>query len=255
MSLQKTDWPVKFSIIHLINQTNCNKCYNTGVIKISDAVREIVLTSEVAVGALAGGYLNLSAYAKQIHPEVERRTRKPVRLGSIVVALSRMTELAKSRVPTLPDLAFQNVSVKSGLVEIAFDKTRENKERLKHLYQNKDFIHADFFTVTHSIGEISIVVPVELKRAVLSIYKNQRPKLFLDNLCSLTVRLSDSCIETPNVFYSCLRHFALKRINIVEMVSTFTELTLILDNRDLNESFITIRALLQGRRGTSTPQR
>lgn len=222
------------------------------MIKITDVVREIVYSSEVSLAALAGGYLNLSAYAKTIRRETERIARKPVRVGSIVVALSRLARVLKKEPALVPDVFLENLSAKSGLIELAFDKTKENQEKLQLLYRNKNFAAADFYTLTHSVGEISIVVPEHLHEVVLNIFKGKEPKFFLDNLASLTIRFSDEYINTPNVIYSFLRHLVPKRINIVEIVSTYTELTFIVDQGDLNLAFITLNQLLQRqRRGAS----
>lgn len=218
------------------------------MIKISDVVRDLTQSSEIALTALSEGYLNLSAYAKLIQPEVERRTRKPVSMGSIVVALSRFAGSLKREEPLLPDVVLESLSVKSGLVEITFDKTKENRDRLQDLIQDKNFVAADFFTLTHGVGELSIVVPDALRDSVLAIYKRERPKLILGNLASLTVRFDEKYLEIPNTIYALLRHLALKRIDVVEIVSTFTELTFLLKQEDLNESFVTINKLFQHQR-------
>jgi hypothetical protein len=217
------------------------------MIKIADLVSDQLMSSEIALSALSSGYLNLSAYAVSIQPQIERLARKPVRAGTIVVALSR---LAKSltdskRPPLLPEARIENISVKTGLVEIAFDKSKVNRDKLQRLYQDSDFISADFFAVTHGVGELSIVIPEELKKAVLKLYGNQKPKLVLENLASLTLRYDEKNIYTPNITFAVLRPLALKRINIVEIVSTFTELTFILDQDDLQEAFLTLNPVFQ----------
>ena len=217
------------------------------MIKVSDVVREITLSSEIALSALSDGYLNLSAYAKLIKPEVERRARKPVSVGSIVVALSRLAGSLKAQEPLLPEVQLENLSVKSGLVEITFDKTRENRDRIEQLFQDKSFAAADFFTLTHGIGELSIVVPEGLKNSVLALYKDQKPKLILGNLASLTVRFDERYLWIPNVIYALLRPLALNRVDVIEIVSTFTELTFLLNQRDLNSAFVTINQVFQGK--------
>ena len=57
------------------------------MIKASETVENILLKDELALESLRAGILNLSAYAQKIHPEVVRQALKPVRKGTIVVAL------------------------------------------------------------------------------------------------------------------------------------------------------------------------
>lgn len=210
------------------------------MIKVTDAVKDILLDSEIAYSALRDGILNLSAYAQSIQNEVERRTKKSVRAGTIVVALSRLSKSLELQPPLSPLVDIKDVAVKTRLVEITFDKTRLNREKLQRLYVDSDFASADFLTVTYGVGELSIVVPESLKKSVLKLYAKHKPKLIFDDLASLTIRIGEDCITTPNVTFALVRMFALKRINIVEIVSTFTELTFILHQRDLNEAISTV---------------
>jgi hypothetical protein len=201
------------------------------------------MSSETALTTLAHGYMNLSAYAKIIKPEVQRQAMKPVSEASIVVALSRLHKSVKMTGSVMPHVILDNISVKSDLIEFAFEKTKATEERLKRLYLDESLSSADFFTVTHGIGEISIVVPKYLKKTVLAAYRNHTPKLILENIASITIRFSEKYLNTPNVFYSLLHHFAMRRINIVEIISTFTETTFILSHKDLNDGFAIINTL------------
>lgn len=207
------------------------------MIKIADSVRGMVYESEIALTALANGYLNLSAYAKSIQQDVEQTAKKPVKIGSIVAALSRLAHTLQQQPPLLPYVHIENLSVKSGLVEITLNKTTENRNLMQSLNRDPLFASADFFTVTQGMHEISLVVPRELSGRVRACFRGQKPKLILDHLAALTVRFGEEYIRVPNVTYALVRHFAIRRINIVEIVSTFTELTFILAEDDLDTSF------------------
>ena len=211
--------------------------------KISVIVQENIMSSETALTALSHGYMNLSSYAKMIKPEVQRQAMKPVSEASIVVALSRLQKNVKMTGPILPRVVLDNISVKSDLIEFAFEKTQATEDRLKRLYLDATLSSADFFTVTHGIGEISIVVPKYLKKSVLTAYRNHTPKLVLENIASITIKFSAKYLNTPNTFYSLLHHFAMRRINIIEIISTFTETTFILSHKDLNDGFAIINTL------------
>ncbi len=213
------------------------------MLKVANIVEEIINGSEIAHSALSAGLLNLSAYAKTIRSEVERKTRKEVRHGTIVVALSRLSKTLSKRAALLPKVRVENLSVKTGLVEIAFDRNKANRNLLRSLYQNEQFMEADFFTVTHGVTELSIIVPENFTKTVLKVFSRQKPKLLIDKLASLTVRYKEDCLFTPNVNYAVMRPLALKRINIVEIVSTYTELTFIVGEQDLQEAFLILSKL------------
>lgn len=215
--------------------------------KISDVVQTIVASSEVVYSALSDGILNLSAYARTIRREVEGKAKKPVRLGSIVVALSRLARKIMRGPSLIPEIVVDSMSVKSGLVEITFDKSEANRARLQLLYRDQRFIAADFFAVTQGASEISVVVPEPLGERVLKFYQRQKPKLFLANLASLTVAFDQKYLNTPNTIFAILRNFALRRVNVVEIISTYTELTFLLRQDDLEKSFLMMNSRYRSR--------
>lgn len=215
------------------------------MLKVSDIVREIVFSSEPELTVLCRRTLNLSAYAKRIQPQVERLARKPVQVGTIVVALSRLSSELKDEDPLLPVVELDGVAVKTNLAEIAFDKTANNKLRAQSLYTEKEFAQADFLTITYGASEISIFAPTVLVPKVLKNFKPDTPKLFLDNLAALTVQFSQRYIETPNMYFALLRVLAVRKLNIVELISTYTELTFLVKQSDLNELFGLMNSLMR----------
>ncbi|MFO0971208.1 MAG: hypothetical protein U0520_02540 [Candidatus Saccharimonadales bacterium] len=54
------------------------------------------------------------------------------------------------------------------------------------------------------------------------------------------MQTTESGIDTPNQFYTIIKQFAIRRINIVEFVTTFTELSFILNEKDLKQAFNTL---------------
>lgn len=216
------------------------------MIKISDAVRDILYSSEVALSAFDDGYLNLSAYAKTIRRETEARTKKSVQTGSIVVALSRLKKSGGKtgkKKPLLPEVTIEDLSVKSGLVEVAFDRTTENLGRLRELYRDPLINASDFFMVTQGSGEITIVAIDAALPHIIRIMRPARPKATIRNLVGLTARFDEKYLAIPNVIFAFVRRLALKHINIAEIVSTYTELTFIIDQKDLQEAFLALNEL------------
>ena len=216
------------------------------MIKISDVVREILYSSEVALSAFNDGYLNLSAYAKTIRKEVEERAKKSVRIGSIVVALSRMKKSTGKTRQLLPDVEIEDLSVKSGLAEATFERTAGNLARLRELWRDPRINAGDFFMVTQGAGEITMVALESALPHILAVARPAKPKTIVKNLVGLTARFDEKYIAIPNAIFVFVRRLALKHINIVEIVSTYTELTFIIDQKDLQEAFLALNELFRG---------
>lgn len=210
---------------------------------IAAHVREIVDQSEIALDALRDGILNLSAYAKKILPEISRRSKRQISHGSIVVALCRYEMEVKKKSPIYPRISIESISTRTALSEITFIKSSSNSTRLRSLQENPKLAAGDVFTIVSGIREISLIVPSTLAGEVLKVFKAELPILTLDKLASITLRFPAKYLHKPNTTFALLRPLALHRINIIEVVSTYTEFTIILSEKDLNLAFAIFNGL------------
>lgn len=210
---------------------------------ISGHVRDVLDESEVALSAMQAGFLNLSAYAKTIQGEVSKRARREVAVGSIVVALSRYEIDVKHRVPLNPKVKLESIATRSALCELTFARTQSVRSQLRQIHENEQLLEADILTVTSGIREVSLILPSALKQDVLKVFKGQEPTLVLEQLASLTLRFPSKYLHTPNTIFALLRPLALNRINLVEVVSTYTELTVIVAEKNLQPAFSVLSKL------------
>lgn len=190
--------------------------------------------------------LNASAIARTILPEVEQRTKKSVQLSTLVVCVSRALHDLALR-PALPDVRLDNFSIQSGLVERTYPKTPEALIMLEAISKQSLGSRATYFTFTRGIGELSIITHEDLVRQFQKEFSMQQPTFELDGLGSLSVQFNDTYIKTPNIFFTILSPLAEKQINIIEMVSTATELTLILQEDDLSKVLNLLRMRFTGK--------
>lgn len=224
------------------------------MIKVTDIVKEILFSSAPEFTAFSRGLLNLSAYAKRIKPEVERRAMKPVQTGTIVVALSRLSATLATENPLLPNIELNAISVKSNLVEIAFNKTSDNKLRTQKLYNSKEILSADFLTVTYGASEISIFAEMALAQSIKKTFRPDLPKYLQDNLAALTVQFSEKYVDIPNFYFAIFQAIAVRKINIVDVVSTFTEFTFLVNQKDLNDLFVLMNSLMRQKQKSAESQ-
>ncbi len=204
------------------------------MLKISDAVKKELLSSEVALGAFNEDLLNLSAYAVSIKRSVEIAVRKPVRLGSIVVALSRLRKTLKYNPLLVPKVKIDDLSVKTDLVELSFEKNKKTLEALERLYKETNSAK-DYLLISQGVGEITIITSSQKIDYIIKIFK-EKPKALVACLVSVTLRLGEAYVESPNIIYKYVREFALKSIVIAEIISTFSEISFIVFDRDAEKT-------------------
>jgi aspartokinase len=211
------------------------------LITIKEAVEKILLDDEIALEGLRNEILNLSAYAKKKQNDVEKYCKKPVKIGTIVINIMRFAKKLKD-IPTLrPYVKLQDINIKSPIHEITFELTKEALQDLIDLkLQIKD--PRTFFTLTQGSDEITILFSEELNSEIKDKFKNI--KVEIQDLVAITVRFSDQYIDEPNVIYSLISSLALKRINLVEIVSTYTQITFIVNKEEMSKSIEILNTFL-----------
>ncbi|MBI5221982.1 MAG: hypothetical protein HY980_00580 [Candidatus Magasanikbacteria bacterium] len=202
------------------------------MLKIIDAVHDTLLDSEIAVEALRLDCLNLRAFARRIHKTIEEKTKKPVKVGTIVVALSRMAGAVKKTPALRPAVKFDALSIRSPLCDTTFENTKENLASARSFSKPLASRGGHFFTMTQGVNEITFIISDDLKTGLFKRF-NVKPKVVSENLVGINISFSERYLSVPNVIYGIIAKVAIRRINIVEIVSTYTELTLIIHKEDL----------------------
>ncbi|MBI4225344.1 MAG: hypothetical protein HY617_03350 [Candidatus Sungbacteria bacterium] len=211
------------------------------MLKIHDAVREILYDDEEALYALSHGYMNLSAYAKQIERAVEQKTKKRVGAAGIVVALSRIKKDIKKSDPLIQEIRINNITTKSPLSEIVFEKTPQLLAKLSALYEKVKTGHDDFLAMTLSTSEITVICSDRIKESILKHFK-ETPRMIESRLASIGLSLDPKYYRMPNITFSLIRQIARKRIILAETITTYTEIIFVFHEKSLPEMIMLFRA-------------
>lgn len=201
------------------------------MLNIADAVTDIISKDEIIHESLRYGVLNLSAYAKKIKSVVEEKTKKSVKVGTLVVSLARLRDRIIKEDPIKPSVKISKISIQTDLVELVFEKREETITALHNLDASV-FSQQDFFALSQGNYEITLIISREIEEKVRGIF-HTKEKAFYQNLVALSIRFTPEYIAIPNVLYALLGVLAVKRINLIEIISTNTELTFILERKNL----------------------
>ncbi|OGZ43082.1 MAG: hypothetical protein A2719_01840 [Candidatus Ryanbacteria bacterium RIFCSPHIGHO2_01_FULL_45_22] len=204
------------------------------MIKVNDIVESILFKDEEALTALAKGYMNLSKYAKKIHNQVEEMTKKEVGIPGIVVALSRISRKLDSKHPLIQDVQIKNITTKAPLSEIVYSKTSESISKLAKIYARAKTGTDDFFTMTLSTNEITVICSDRIKKEIEKILK-EKPVMVVKNLASIGLSLDPKYYPMPNITFSLIRRIAQKRIPLAETITTRTEIIFVFEQKYVSE--------------------
>ncbi len=214
------------------------------MISISDALNEIIQTQPFIEEGLSRGIINYSAYAREIRPEIEKKLYKSVKEGAIVMALKRISEkLTKSNAQPQNKLNLTNLTVRSNLTELTFNNSASLIDKQRELFSQLSKEKDVFCAVSQGIRETTFISDSKARSAIEKIFSTESMLSVIKNLSSITIHLPKEVVETPGVYYQILKMLAWEKINIVEVISTYTELTIVFEDKNVDKAFSTLKKL------------
>jgi aspartokinase len=208
------------------------------MITINELLEQIILRTPFLEEGLSQGIINLSALSRKIRPQIEKELLKPVSESAILMALKRLLPDIMSKSETMDiNLKAGDITVRSGLTEFTYLKSAtliENKmQLLDEIKSSGDF----FVTITQGVHETTMIVNSSLEKRLEEIFRGETLVKKIDDLAAITIRLTGEMVYLPGVHYNILKQLAWHNINIIEVVSTYTEFNIILQKKEVDTSF------------------
>lgn len=97
--------------------------------------------------------------------------------------------------------------------------------------------------MTDGIHESSIFINQGLDGIVEKNFGGEHLRKKIENLSAITLILPEETAEIPGIYYSILKMLAFEGINFVEAVSSYTELTIFVDDKNVDRAFAVLKRL------------
>ncbi|MBW6482931.1 MAG: aspartate kinase [Vicingaceae bacterium] len=203
-------------------------------------VEEIIKKSPFLEEALAEGLINLSSLSRQIKNEIDEELGKDVKIGAIVMALKRLSPRfdpnfqikIKKVVQKLGD-----ITVRSKITYYTFENSDSLIERqaelLRKLKGKKDI----FFAFSQGVYETTIILSDSEHHDVDVLFKNEKIIQESTGLSSLTIKLPSENSDVSGIYYFILKKLAWEGINILDIISTMHEFTIIVNDENIDRAF------------------
>lgn len=198
---------------------------------ITDIIRGQIAEDGVAQEALRRGLLNLRAYARSIRGQVEAARGEKVDIATMAVALSRVEKEAIGKTGILVEgLKVDDLIVRSPLVDVTFSKNDVTTRELERMTAELNDDSENFIAVNQGNREVTIIVPARHEDTILDAV-DALPTYVHKDLSAVTVHFSIDYMRTPNVMYTLINSVATRKVNLIELVSTLTELSFIVERQ------------------------
>lgn len=216
---------------------------------ISSIVKGLIETNPFLLEAMARGILSYGNLAAELSPLVQSRLDKPVKESAIVMALRRYGEDVKrlSGMGSSRSISCEIV-MKTNICDFNVVKRGELLDRLQGLYSIVNLGRGDFLNISIGNDEISIVISDKYIEQVKQFLEGEELMGHQTGLVSLTLLFEGDFIETPGVIYQTVRRLAWEQINVFEIVSTMTELTVVVSHEDSLKGYGVLQEFITGGR-------
>lgn len=221
---------------------------------ISHIVQKLVNQRVFIQEAMSRGIISYGSLAAQLKKEIEQELQKEVHHHAIVMALRRTAEKLKEQHKTITFNYSTEIILKTNICDIAVQKSPTLFTRLKQLYDIVNFEKGDVVNVIHGRYEVSIVTN---ERYLTNALKYLEPEKILNiekDLVTLTLTFPKEFLYTPGVTFNVVRSIAWEHINIYEIVTTNTELTLVLHKKDAIDAYTALELLIQNNTYSATKE-
>ena len=213
---------------------------------ISSVVENYIKNKPFLSTALSEGIINLTSLSRRIKPEIELVLKKQIRSGAIVMALKRISnslEFVSTHkiLKVLKNIG--DITVRSNLIDYSFkvsDSLLSCQAKFLSEIDNPQLI---FYTSSRGVTESNIIISNEMKEKMEAYFQKEILIKKTDNLSSISIKLPVENVSIPGIYYFIFQKMSWEGINIIEVISTSNEFTIVLDDKNVNGAFKIIKNL------------
>jgi len=184
--------------------------------------------------ALLGNWWNKNL----LQPFVEARTQKAVGLNAIAMALSRCLPTLIENLREPADYKFEKISMTTGLCTASYTRDQQ-VHRALHKMQASMLKRGAFCSVSEGMRDVTIIVESQFQDKLRALVSSN-PIYTHSNLASIEVQFGNKYTDTPGVLSTLLQRTALQNINLIEITSTYSGITLFVTESDTRLLFDTL---------------
>lgn len=217
------------------------------VASIQQIVNYLIEQQPFLEEALAQGLINHNELGRKLKPQVELNLKKPVNETAVSMAVRRYSRqiTGEVQVKNKIELDDADIIIRQGLFEFTVHKTPDTIKIVRKIYDIIELSPRDFLTITYGMYEITIVTNFRFKPELELLFDESSRKKIIDGLSALSLKLPEDASEGVGLYYIITKALAWNNVNIVEIISTWSELTLIIEDEKINLSHEVIQGLVE----------
>ena len=215
------------------------------MVTVSHLVKKAVSENSFLLEAMGKELISHGNLAEQLKPEIEKELGKKLKESAIVMALRRYEEELQGYDKKIRKFKFKGeIILKTNIIDFNVVKSQSLLAKIKNLYSLVNFERGGILNVILGNNEISIITNEKYREKLSDFLKVEKILNKEVDLVALTISFTgDGFFDTPGVIFTAVRKLAWEGVNIYEIVSTMTELTFILSNKDSMRAYNVLHEL------------
>ena len=169
------------------------------MLRISDAVQEIVEQNALLQLGLQHNLLNLSKVAEFLLPEVEVRTKKPVQPSALVMQLSRLRRSEQFQEQALHDFKIDTMTAYADLCTLTYDKRAVSESELINL-QTYIAKQDTFFCLSRGSQQLTFTIEQDELDWLRNNFR-RKPLYQRGHISALALAFNVRYLDTSGLFY------------------------------------------------------
>lgn len=217
------------------------------MVTVSHLVKKAVAENSFLLEAMGKELISHGNLAEQLKPGIEKELGKKVKESAIVMALRRHQEELRGFDRRIGKFDFKGeIILKTNVIDFNVVKSQSLLAKIKNIYSLVDFEKGEILNIVMGNNEISIITNEKNMEKLSAFLKGEKIIKKEYGLVALTIVFSGrDFFDTPGVIFTAVRRLAWEQINIYEIVSTMTELTFILSNKDSMKAYNVLHGLFK----------
>lgn len=216
------------------------------MIKISDVIEKHIQETPLLEQLLQKGLINITALARELKTDVESKLKKEVQLGAMVMAIKRMNfsgSIINTEERTNRKNIFGDIILRSDLAHYSYENSSTLRHGIIELIQILKDHKEIYFTFAQGVFESTIIISEAFAAESEQIFIKEKVTNQISNLSAITIKLSEENVQIPGLYYMILKNLAWEDINLIEVISTAHEFTIIVDDENIDRAFRVIKRI------------
>jgi len=211
------------------------------MITIGELVNEYLKNHPFIEQSIEDDLINYSSLARKIKPIFEKKPMKRIEVSAVGMALRRAAMQIKKKKNEYPVISPEELIVRSGIIEYTFEKSETISSAVATFLQQSAKEKKYFSVVTEGVFEVAVIMSKHYEHIAQETFKNEKITARQDRISAITIRLPKNNVIVPGVYFRFLQKLAWEDINIIDIVSTHTEITILLSDDKVDRAFTLLK--------------